>query len=541
MNKIQLLPEHIVNQIKAGEVIERPASLIKEILENSIDAKATRISIHIKNNGLDLIAVEDDGVGMSYQDLPYAFCRHATSKISRFDDLYQLQSYGFRGEALASISSISKITCSSNTIDNDGGKIVTHGSKEISYSKSSSSDPGTSIFISELFYNTPARLKFVKSQTSERNAIKKVINSFLLATPNIHWSIQWDDKEKQIYPKTISPLDRIEKVFFKRKKSGLPILFIEEEYDQYQIEAYVSEESSPGTSGKNQFILVNKRFIIDSQMHRSIMRNLEHVWGIGQSGHYLVKINIPPQEIDVNVHPGKTTVKFLKSSIVFSIVSSVLKKLKKDSPLQPANHSQIPLINDVCEITNLKMNYENSSETDHGQSTNNFHTYQIVNDFYIVRFLHNAPLLVKGSELFNSFIDLRLNQILPLSDSDITPLLVSEPIELIKSEIDQSFPLFKSLGFEIDRLDEKTVALRSIPSFLNTFSNQIIAAFTNLNSIKAIPKSFSNKILHPLFSDVTLSFHQLSLIFDTLSLSELIEMKTVKILDKNNLKIIYEC
>lgn len=178
-SRIHLLPEHLVDQIKAGEVIERPANLIKEILENSLDAEAKNISIHLVGGGMELIALEDDGRGMSFADLPYAFCRHATSKIDKFEDLYNLGSYGFRGEALASIASIARVTCVSHPSDPAiaGGRIVINAGETQSHQSLESDQQGTSLFIKDLFYNTPARLKFIKSMTSEKNALRRTLLS----------------------------------------------------------------------------------------------------------------------------------------------------------------------------------------------------------------------------------------------------------------------------------------------------------------------------------------------------------------------------
>ncbi len=199
---IKILPEHLIDQIKAGEVIEGAASLIKELVENSVDANSTQIKIHVENNGLDLISIEDNGLGMSMEELPLAFCRHATSKITRFEDLYSLGTFGFRGEALASIASISRVTTFSKPVEGLGGKLVYHGGKLISHLVMENLEQGTSIFVRDLFYNTPVRFKFVKSKISEKNAILKIINSFIISNPSIYFSVKWDDKDKTIFQPT---------------------------------------------------------------------------------------------------------------------------------------------------------------------------------------------------------------------------------------------------------------------------------------------------------------------------------------------------
>jgi DNA mismatch repair protein MutL len=200
--KISLLPEHLIDQIKAGEVIERPGSLLKEIIENSIDAGSTKIELTVLNNGLDLISLKDNGRGIFSQDLPLAFSRHATSKINRFEDLYQLGSFGFRGEALASIAAISKIQCLSfNKEEIDGREIRIEGGLTV-YENSRQKiqgQTGLELNIQELFYNTPVRLKFIQSHQSEKNYIKKIIYSFVLSHPQVEFILKLNDDERKTY------------------------------------------------------------------------------------------------------------------------------------------------------------------------------------------------------------------------------------------------------------------------------------------------------------------------------------------------------
>src|SRR5690554_5125892 len=180
--KIQLLPEHLIDQIKAGEVIERPSTLLKELLENSVDANASAIEVEIVGNGLDLLSVKDNGKGIPFEQLDLAFCRHATSKIERFEDIYNLFTYGFRGEALASISAVSKMTCVSNPAGEPESTIKIHGGETLAIDRDNEPEEssGTKMFVRDLFYNTPARMKFIQSKTSEKNQLKKIVNAFLL-------------------------------------------------------------------------------------------------------------------------------------------------------------------------------------------------------------------------------------------------------------------------------------------------------------------------------------------------------------------------
>ena len=326
---IKLLPEHLIDQIKAGEVVERPSSLVKELLENSIDANSSKIEIQIIDNGLELICVEDNGKGISFHDLPYAFCRHATSKIERYEDLYKLNSYGFRGEALASIASSSKLLCQSTPLDlTNGGRIEIDGGRQVTLNPLPNNKNGTSIYIRELFYNTPARLKFIKSKQSEKNSLKRIINSFLIANPSIDFSIKWDDKEKLIYKSL--PKGQLEKrlckIFFNNKKNHLPLHMFNAEYEGNKIRGFLSQESGRGNAGKSHFLFANNRLFNDKSLHQAILRNAKDLWGEGNTGHYAVFISTPPSEIDVNVHPNKIQIKFFKSSTIYSLLSSMISR-----------------------------------------------------------------------------------------------------------------------------------------------------------------------------------------------------------------------
>ena len=277
-SNIKLLPEHLIDQIKAGEVVERPASLLKELIENSIDAGSTKIDIHIIDNGMELIFVKDNGKGMSFDDLPLAFHRHATSKIQKFEDLYQLHSFGFRGEALASIASTARVTCISSP--NDGrksGRIVIHGGEQKSLTESEESQHGTSFYIKDLFFNTPARLKFIRSANSERVALKRIINSFILANPSVAFSVKWDNKEKSFFPSvSIENINsRIKKIFFSNKKYETSLISFESEYDEHKVTGFLSLSSNKGNAGKQQYLFANKRFFHDKALHQAVLRSAE--------------------------------------------------------------------------------------------------------------------------------------------------------------------------------------------------------------------------------------------------------------------------
>lgn len=486
---IQLLPEHLIDQIKAGEVIERPSSLIKELLENAIDAQAKHLKIHIIDAGMELIQIEDDGIGMSFDELPFAFCRHATSKIERFEDIYNLSSYGFRGEALASLCSVARVTCVSSPKENpsQGGRLIVHGGETISHSVHSSDKSGTSFFIKDLFYNTPARLKFVKSKTSEKNSLKRILKAFLLSSPQVNFTIRWDDEDKQFFPAVDQndPKVRMAQVLLKSKKVD-DLICVDEQYEDHRIIGYLSKNSSRGSAHKQQFFFANQRLFFDKSLHQLINRSMEKVWGPGESGDYCFFIIAPPSQIDVNVHPHKTQIKFFKSSLVYSLLSGMLKKVQQTSPQKPLHALPSDLFNHE-EYKELELNEMLSNTSQHEQNygsslfeSKSEHGQAELNQFLILEksfFIHRdaqKQYLVSYQRYLSELLQENLIDKIPLNENETTPLLISEPFKIRTGQIDKYIAELKSFGLEIDRLDPHTVVLRAIPRIIESLNYRLI-------------------------------------------------------------------
>lgn len=516
MKKIQLLPEHLIDQIKAGEVIERPASLIKEIIENSIDAGPTQIDLHLINGGIDLISIVDNGQGMSFEDLPYAFCRHATSKIEHFEDLYKLSSFGFRGEALASISSIARVTCTS-TPKNDpeaGGKIIIHGGETLTHAKQRGLAVGTSLYIKDLFYNTPARLKFIKSQISEKNALQRIIQSFIISTPQIGFSIKWDDADKDFYPATGDDYNkRIGQVFHKNKKQAALFEF-HAEYEGHKISAYLNQASSRGNSYKKQFLFANHRLFTDKQIHQTVIRNCEGLYPPGEMGHYCIFIDVPPNLIDVNVHPNKTQIKFFKLPVITALLSSELKKLKQ---IRTNAEMDLPIYTDS---TNSLSDQDNHSFQSYSQGLSQSDALSL-SPYKNERTNSTEQLTKESSELIASplqqyrdegttfliykyqFMSDFLESL--ASDKDLNefiPLLISSPINIaqIQSEKREEKILnaLLKMGLQLERIDEKSLVLRSyhcaFQDFpIESFVLHFIQAGATIDFLKSTSFQFSQK------------------------------------------------
>lgn len=501
-NRINLLPEHLVDQIKAGEVVERPANVLKELLENSIDAGSTDIKITIQENGLDLIAIEDNGNGMFFEELPYAFCRHATSKINSFEDIYKLNTFGFRGEALASISSVSRISChSAPKADLDqGGKLVIHGAQTVDHSYFRPNKHGTSTFVKDLFYNTPVRLKFVKSKVSEKNALKRIINAFLVSYPQVKFSVTWDDKDREIFP-SFSDEDKSQRIknVISRKKTGLEIMESTNSYLSNSVRCFVSKGSSKGYVGKQHYLFVNNRLFTDKKIHQIIIRNMEKFWTYGQTGHYFIELNVPEHEIDVNVHPNKTLIKFLKANEVFSLISASIKKLIKEN--QDESHtemSQAPTMEfgENRSLDGILNSPVWASSTGHGQGQSSFfedsqysHATNKIGQVDLFTNKSESEVIPCGANLFilntsdsgpyfvNMDEGLRsiLLSLVDVEDIPLTPLLISEPLSFeVRDNESEALEELKLLGFEIDRIDSHTLVLRTTPTALETFSYKVI-------------------------------------------------------------------
>lgn len=482
--KIEILPEHIIDQIKAGEVLERPASLLKELMENSLDAGSTEISLHLVENGMDLLSIEDNGHGMTFKNLPYAFLRHATSKLKSFEDLYRLHSFGFRGEALASVAASARVTCTTQpkNLEEDGGKIIINGGHTELLIAQRSSVQGTAIYIKDLFFNTPARLKFVKSKVSEKSALKKMIYSFVLSHPQVTFTIKWDDKEKEIFKAVEEGHDikRIAQVFFAKKTDTGSLVFSEESYDGHKVKVYFTKDTHTTPQYRHHYLFANKRFFQDKSLHQALLRNLDAYWKFGESGHYVVDITTPAEEIDVNVHPNKIQIKFLRSDVVYSLLVTSLKAgVKKSLPAAPAFENlpkdSAPSFFSKDENQSFDLiNFSSAGDTSPASQENSlfqreFNRFEVpkfqrLQDEFVIADL-GKPYLVDLKRLMLDYFSNEL-EVFSVSDESTGPLLISEPFKVLKGKIDSHFEDLKALGFEFDRLNAEYIVLRTIPKFL---------------------------------------------------------------------------
>lgn len=497
MNDIKVLPSNLIDQIAAGEVIERPASAVKELVENSIDAGATQIDIKIDNGGKSLIYVSDNGCGMNKDNLQLSFRRHATSKLHTSEELMKLTTLGFRGEALPSIASVSKIQAKSNTDKNGNGyEIKIFGGKTENIIPTACAG-GTAISINNLFFNTPARKKFLKSTNTEFRNVTNIIRRYMLSNPEIGFSFQSNDKI--IYNvKSSNLIDRIVNIFGKSMHSSLiPINF---KKNQYSVRGFVGNLSIVKKRPGAQYLYINGRFVQDRLVKSGIHSAYHSLLSRGEYPFYVININIPTENVDFNVHPAKLEVRFQDEWRVYHVAKTAVATELQDvlnvsptfdkqfenqtnynKPFQPANSLQKS--NVVIQPAPIqKTNGNNQFENDHfdrakknldsmfSNNTNElFHSpgaiWQILKRYIITEIKEGLLLVDQHVAHERILFEEALNAIngngLP-SQTLIFPQTVSFQPDDFNKLIDLTIYLEK-IGFKIREFGENTIIVEGVP------------------------------------------------------------------------------
>ena len=323
-SRVIILSDDLANQIAAGEVIERPMSVIKELVENSIDAKATRILVEVEQGGKKLIRVSDNGLGMSPEDARLSFSRHATSKISSSSDLAKIVSLGFRGEALPSIASVSKINMTTSNNELHGGtQIVLEGGK-LAQEKEIACQHGTTIEASQLYYNTPARKKFLKGDSTESSHITQIVTQHALAYPQIHFTLINNGRKVIDTLPTDQNLYRIAELFGPELTKEL--VQVNAQAGLYRLTGFISSPVYTRSSRSAQYFYVNSRFVRDKVILHSTQHGYSHLLPKGQHPASFLFLSMDPKLYDVNVHPAKAEVRFAFQQEVHSFVSSSIRE-----------------------------------------------------------------------------------------------------------------------------------------------------------------------------------------------------------------------
>ena len=519
---IQLLPDNVANQIAAGEVVQRPASVVKELLENAVDASATKIKLIIKDAGKTLIQVIDNGLGMSQTDARLAFERHATSKIKTADDLYNLHTNGFRGEALASIAAIAHVILKTKQENQElGNQIKIHGG-EILSQEMISTQKGSSFEVKNLFYNIPARRNFLKSNTIETRHIIDAFQRVAFTYPEISFSLFHNDGE--IYNlKSGNLKQRIVSILGTNTNEKL--VPINEETDILKIEGFITKPNFAKKKRGEQFFFVNNRYIKSPYLHHAVVNAFEGLLNHGYHPSYFLFLSVPSQSIDINIHPTKTEIKFDNERDLYAIIRSTIKhslgqysvspvldfdrdasldtpysfksKVQGKSPAitidrdfnpfksdqnftykhqkkeVPANWEALYLDNNASKeiIDNIEVESENISQLlfDETNEANNFTTYQIHKN-YLVSAIKSGMVLIDQNFAHQRILYEKYLAKLTTDGIGNQQLLFPLKIRLNKMDIvilkDMQLDL-QSAGFHISKIMDDAIVLDSIPTTIS--------------------------------------------------------------------------
>ena len=496
--KIKVLDPLIASKIAAGEVIERPSSVIKELVENSIDANSTTIEIEIINGGMDLIKIIDNGEGITKEDLPLAIKRHATSKIDTIDDLSYLTSMGFRGEALASIAAVSQMELSSKPLQSPAGSNIQVENSTILTEKPVSMINGTSIIVNNLFYNLPARKKFMSTQKSESNRILRLINHFGVTHPEIRFKLIIDEKQKINTIGNGELIHTIAKILSQNLANELiPVDFTD---NDFKISGYISPPHISRTNRSNILYSVNKRIVKDKLITMALEQAYRGFLTVGRFPITVLDLSTKPSKVDINVHPRKDEVRFMNENEVFSFIQrSVRETLVEKHPVPntfnstydtsyPLNSPTIKNLftekpTDYNQIDPTKQkffDFDNNNRQNTIQNTN-FPILRAIGQIdstYIIAEGENGMYILDQHACHEK---INYEKIIESIGSNMMDMqLLMEPYLIDISTLKTKF-LTKKLeslnanGVSIDQLDDQTIILKGVPATIsNTKLNEFI-------------------------------------------------------------------
>ncbi len=323
MPRIQQLPQSVVNKIAAGEVVERPASVVKELMENAVDAGATRIDVTVEAGGVELVRVVDNGCGIPAEDLPLAVASHATSKIASADDLFRVGTLGFRGEALASIAEVSRLILRSRTAESPSGAEISVAGGEISPVTPCGCPVGTSVEVRNLFFNTPVRRKFLRSTQTELGHVSEAFVRMALAAPQVHFTLRHHDRPVFELSGSEGWLERIARVFGRQLAESL--IWVESRDGPVRLSGYVAHPSQSRSNNRMQYLFLNGRSIRDRSLQHALGEAYRGLLMTGRFPIAVLSLEMPPELVDVNVHPTKLEVRFQDASRLYSQLLSTLR------------------------------------------------------------------------------------------------------------------------------------------------------------------------------------------------------------------------
>jgi DNA mismatch repair protein MutL len=538
---IQLLPDHVANQIAAGEVVQRPASVVKELLENAIDAGATNIKLLLKDAGKTLIQVIDDGKGMSTTDARMSFERHATSKIQKAEDLFNLSTKGFRGEALASIAAIAHVELKTKPVNEElGTSIKIEGSKIISQEFISTGE-GTSLAVKNLFYNIPARRNFLKSDTVETRHIIDEFQRVALAHPDISFLLHHNNNE--VYHLKAGNLrQRIVAVF--GTKMNEKLVPIDEKTDIVTIQGFVAKPEFSKRKRGEQFFFVNDRFIKSSYLNHAVVNAFDGLLEQGAHPSYFLYLTVPANTIDINIHPTKTEIKFDNEKALYAMLRATVKhslgqynvapvldfnrdagldtpyhfkggsasrsvpKISVDPDFNPFKEEQQKAINfpfkreketqsweSLYTSVNTTDAQQNESLFEHQQEEKTQKTFQIQRK-YVLSLIKSGVVLINQSLAHQRVLYEEFLESITIREANSQQLLFPVKISFSSSEIEMIYTIkteLENAGFSFDQFTKDSVTIKGIPvSVTESKITIILEALLNDINLEVPDASFSH-------------------------------------------------
>lgn len=492
---IQRLPSHLINQIAAGEVIERPASVVKELIENALDAGATSIALEVDRGGIKRIKIRDDGAGIAESELPLALARHATSKIASLEDLESVTSMGFRGEALPSIASVSRLTLTSKTESQDQAWTVSAEGGEISEAKPAAHPVGTTVTVEDLFYNTPARRKFLRKETTEFQHVLNIFRRLSLSKFHVEFRLSHNQKAHTLLPAVSSreaQLERVAKVC--STEFAAQSLYLDNGLSFIRLTGWVGLPTFSRSQSDMQYFYLNGRLIKNKLISHAVRQAYQDVLFHGRQPAYVLFLEMDPRAVDVNAHPAKFEVRFRDSravhDFVFRSVERVLQDTKPsvDSYTPPTRLSSEPLATSKLvplshqpgmQLQDSKTYYHHLSLADREPQTSAIlkdsgsqplgTAIAQIHGVYILSQTPDGLVLVDMHAAHERIVYERMKAQFDSDAMSSQPLLVPETIPVSENEADwvEANPkTLKELGLAIQRSGPESVVVREVPVLL---------------------------------------------------------------------------
>ena len=542
--QIRILSDDLANQIAAGEVVERPASVVKELVENSIDAGATLIRLDIESGGKKKIRIMDNGMGMRPEECKLAFSRHATSKIFEFSDLETIQSLGFRGEALPSIASVAKVRCTSARSETQGGKLIVVEGGTLVEEKDFACPQGTTIEVAQLFYSTPARSKFLKGDSTEFSHITQVVTQQALAYPAIQFQLTHNGRDVIQTLPTDQIHYRIAELF--GADLGKSLVQVSSSSGDYQLEGYVSNPVYTRSNRSAQFCFINGRFVRDKVILHSTQQGYSHLLPKGQHPALFLYLTMDPKLLDVNVHPSKAEVRFAFQQDVHQFVSrSIREALEKNiqAPIEAvrSQSDDIPIHSNYrkpietpswvgkSEKTTSQGNLSDALRTmagaGHGfESQTTTPSSQVIwfdkppipvshliySEFEPLGQLDSSFIIMQGKKgllvvdqhvAHERILYERFREAAKEKKIEVQNLLFPLTVEFSPAETEILTPhldRLQQLGLELETFGKNEFLLRSVPAILKNIDNEKLLRDT----IELLPKGGDENVLHDKYEDV---------------------------------------